>query len=139
MSATECKQLKDLNPKSQLPMQQVIGVGEVMHDDIEGMGLYHGKKQSYLVVSSQGNDSFVVLDAAAPYKVRGAFRVGINTEKGIDAVSETDGLDVSSLNFGGKWKQGMLVVQDGRKRMPETNQNFKYVPWEKIAQALHLD
>ena len=54
-------------------------------------------------------------------------------------MSETDGLDVSSLNFGGKWKQGMLVVQDGRKRMPETNQNFKYVPWEKIAQALHLD
>ena len=131
--------VKDLNPKTQLPMQQVIGVGEVMHDDIEGMGLYHGKKQSYLVVSSQGNDSFVVLDAAAPYKVRGAFRVGINIDKGIDAVSETDGLDVSSLNFGGKWKQGMLVVQDGRKRMPETNQNFKYVPWEKIAQALHLD
>lgn len=131
--------VKDLNPNTQLPMQQVIGVGDVMHDDIEGMGLYHGKDQSYLVVSSQGNDSFVVLDAAAPYMVRGAFRVGINTEKGIDAVSETDGLDVSSKNFGGKWKQGMLVVQDGRKRMPETNQNFKYVPWEKIAQALHLD
>ena len=131
--------VKDLNPNTQLPMQQVIGVGDVMHDDIEGMGLYHGKEQSYLVVSSQGNDSFVVFDAAAPYTVRGVFRVGINTEKGIDAVSETDGLDVSSKNFGGKWKQGMLVVQDGRKRMPESNQNFKYVPWEKIAQALHLD
>lgn len=131
--------VKDLNPKTQLPIQQVIAVGDVMRDDIEGMGLYLGKDKSYLVVSSQGNDSFVVLDAAAPYAVRGVFRVGINTEKGIDAVSETDGLDVSSQNFGGKWKQGILVVQDGRKRMPETNQNFKYVPWEKIAQALHLD
>ena len=131
--------VKDLNPKTQLPMQQVIGVGDVMHDDIEGMGLYHGKKQSYLVVSSQGNDSFVVMDVDAPYTVRGVFRIGINTDKGIDAVSETDGLDVSSQNFGGKWKQGMLVVQDGRKRMPETNQNFKYVPWDKIAQALNLD
>ncbi len=80
-------------------MQQVIGVGEVMHDDIEGMGLYHGKKQSYLVVSSQGNDSFVVLDAAAPYTVRGAFRVGINIDKGIDAVSETDGLRCESPKF----------------------------------------
>ncbi|MFV5360022.1 phytase [Acinetobacter oleivorans] len=131
--------VKDLSPKTQLPMQQVIAVGDVMHADIEGMGLYHGKDKSYLVVSSQGNDSFVVLDAAAPYKVRGVFRVGINTEKGIDAVSETDGLDVSSKNFGGKWKHGILIVQDGRKRMPEGNQNFKYVPWEKIAQALHLD
>lgn len=131
--------VKDLNPKTQLPMQQVIGVGDVMHDDIEGMGLYHGKKHSYLVVSSQGNDSFVVLDAAAPYAVRGVFRIGINTEKGIDAVSETDGLEVSSQNFGGKWQHGLLVVQDGRKRMPESNQNFKYVPWERIAQALHLE
>jgi len=131
--------VKDLNPKTQLPMQQVIAVGDVMHADIEGMGLYQGKDKSYLVVSSQGNDSFVVLDAAAPYRVRGVFRIGINTEKGIDAVSETDGLEVSSKNFGGKWKQGIVVVQDGRKRMPEANQNFKYVPWEKIAQALHLD
>ncbi|MCG9494171.1 phytase [Acinetobacter pittii] len=131
--------VKDLNPKTQLPMQQVISVGNVMHADIEGIGLYHGKDKSYLVVSSQGNDSFVVLDATAPYTVRGVFRIGINTEKGIDAVSETDGLEVSSKDFGGKWKQGILVVQDGRKRMPEANQNFKYVPWEKIAQALHLD
>ena len=131
--------VKDLNPKTQLPMQQVLAVGDVLYDDIEGMGLYHAKDKSYLVVSSQGNDSFVVVDSKAPYTVRGAFRVGINTEKGIDAVSETDGLDVSSKDFGGKWKQGMLVVQDGRKRMPESNQNFKYVPWEKIAQALHLD
>lgn len=131
--------VKDLNPKTQLPMQQVLAVGDVLYDDIEGMGLYHAKDKSYLVVSSQGNDSFVVVDSKAPYTVRGAFRVGINTEKGIDAVSETDGLDVSSQDFGGKWKQGMLVVQDGRKRMPESNQNFKYIPWEKIAQALHLD
>ena len=131
--------VRDLNPKTQLPMQQVLAVGDVLYDDIEGMGLYHAKDKSYLVVSSQGNDSFVVVDSKAPYTVRGAFRVGINTEKGIDAVSETDGLDVSSKDFGGKWKQGMLVVQDGRKRMPESNQNFKYVPWEKIAQALHLD
>jgi 3-phytase len=33
----------------------------------------------------------------------------------------------------------MLVVQDGRKRMPEGNQNFKYVSWQKIAEALNLD
>nr|WP_298891581.1 phytase [uncultured Acinetobacter sp.] len=135
--------LKDLNTPNS-PLEKVISAGDVLHADIEGMGLYHNQNQSaqYLIISSQGNDSYVVIDSTAPYQVRGAFRVGINTEKSIDAVSETDGLEVSSKNFGGAngmWKKGMLVVQDGRKRMPEGNQNFKYVSWQKIAQALNLD
>ena len=135
--------MKDLNtPNSAL--EKVISTGDVLHADIEGMGIYHNQNQAaqYLIISSQGNDSYVVIDSSAPYQVRGAFRVGINTEKSIDAVSETDGLEVSSKNFGGAngmWKQGMLVVQDGRKRMPEGNQNFKYVSWQKIAEALNLD
>ena len=135
--------MKDLNtPNSAL--EKVISTGDVLHADIEGMGIYHNQNQAaqYLIISSQGNDSYVVIDSSAPYQVRGAFRVGINTEKSIDAVSETDGLEVSSKNFGGAngmWKQGMLVVQDGRKRMPEGNQNFKYVSWQKIAQTLNLD
>ena len=135
--------MKDLNtPNSAL--EKVISTGDVLHADIEGMGIYHNQNQAaqYLIISSQGNDSYVVIDSSAPYQVRGAFRVGINTEKSIDAVSETDGLEVSSKNFGGAngmWKQGMLVVQDGRKRMPEGNQNFKYVSWQKIAEALNVD
>ena len=32
----------------------------------------------------------------------------------------------------------MLVVQDGRKRMPEQTQNFKFVPWTDVAKALRL-
>jgi len=36
------------------------------------------------------------------------------------------------------WSAGMLVVQDGRKRMPEDRQNFKYLPWSAIAEALGL-
>ncbi len=129
----------NLDPAQQSTLQQVIAVGDIVKDDIEGLGFYRGANQSYLVISSQGNDSYVVIDADAPYQVRGAFRIGINLDKSIDAVSETDGLEVSSHNFGGIWRQGMLVVQDGRKRMPEGNQNFKYVAWEKIAKLLKLD
>lgn len=139
-NAVWMKNLNQLNSS----LEKVISVGDVLHADIEGMGLYHSKNNhsKYLIISSQGNDSYVVIDSTAPYQVRGAFRVGINTEKSIDAVSETDGLEVSSKNFGGAngmWKQGMLVVRDGRKRMPEGNQNFKYVSWQKIAEALNLD
>jgi len=33
----------------------------------------------------------------------------------------------------------MLVVQDGRKRMPEARQNYKYLPWTVVAEALGLE
>ena len=101
------------------------------------MAIYQAEK-AYLVISSQGNDSYLVLDAEPPYQLRGVFRVGINTAAGIDGVSETDGLEVSSANFGSVFPRGMLVVQDGRKRMPQGNQNFKLVSWEQIAKALNL-
>ncbi|PTS84393.1 3-phytase [Pseudomonas sp. HMWF032] len=120
-------------------LEQVIASGNVVHDDIEGLAIYQGATRNYLVISSQGNDSYVVLDATAPYAVRGAFRIGLNAQQGIDGASETDGLDVTSANLGGIWSAGMLVVQDGRKRMPEDRQNYKYLPWTAVAKALGLE
>lgn len=120
-------------------LEMVMPVGEWLHDDIEGMGIYHGDKRSYLVVSSQGNSSYVVFDAAPPFKVRGAFRVGMDPVAGIDGASETDGLEVSSANFGGPYTRGMLVVHDGFKRMPEGAQNYKAVAWDDVARALKLE
>lgn len=119
-------------------MSMVLPVGGVLTADVEGMSLYHGAQASYLVVSSQGSNSYVVLDAAAPHKVRGSFRIGVNVAAGIDGASETDGLDVTSANLGGAYSQGMLVVQDGYKRLPDGPQNFKYVAWSDIATALKL-
>ncbi|WP_010485381.1 phytase [Pseudomonas sp. S9] len=119
-------------------LSSVLAVGDVLKADVEGLGLYQAAKHSYLLVSSQGNDSYVVLDAMPPYAIRGALRVGLNGALGIDGASETDGLEVTSANLGGPWSKGMLVVQDGRKRMPETTQNFKFVAWSQVAEALHL-
>jgi 3-phytase len=119
-------------------LSSVIKVGAQLHADVEGIALYQGAGQDYLVVSSQGNDSYLVLDAEPPYAVRGALRVGLNADAGIDGASETDGLEVTSVNLGGPWSQGMLVVQDGRKRMPEQTQNFKFVPWTEVAKTLSL-
>lgn len=127
----------DARPDAPTAFEQVIAVGEWAKDDIEGLALYHAE-HPYLVVSSQGNDSYLILDALPPYKVQGAFRVGINGEKSIDGVSETDGLEVTSANLGGEFTEGMLVLQDGRKRMPEGNQNFKYVSWKVIRETLNL-
>ncbi|MBT9524288.1 MAG: phytase, partial [Rhizobacter sp.] len=118
--------------------QLVLPVGGLLHADVEGMGLYRGVTQSWLVVSSQGNNSFVVLDAAPPFRVRGAFRVGMNLDARIDGVSETDGLEVSSASFGPGFERGLLVVQDGFKQLPSGPQNFKYVSWDDVAEVLKL-
>jgi 3-phytase len=89
-------------------------------------------------VSSQGNDSYVVLDAAPPHRVLGAFRIGIHLAAGIDGASETDGLDITALPLGPHYPNGMLVVQDGRKRLPEGPQNFKYLSWDEVLRVLGL-
>jgi 3-phytase len=119
--------------------RMALAVGGLLHADVEGMGLYHGAKGSWLVVSSQGSDSYVVLDAAPPYRVRGAFRIGIDAALGIDGTSETDGLEVTSARLDGPYANGLLVVQDGHKRLPDGPQNFKLVAWDDVARALGLE
>jgi 3-phytase len=119
--------------------ERIASAGGELTADIEGLSLYQGNDQDYLVVSSQGDDSYAVYNAAAPWEFRGKFRIGINHGKTIDGASETDGLAVTSANLGGVWSQGMLVVQDGRNVMPTEAQNFKYVPWSRISKALDLE
>lgn len=118
--------------------QLILPVGQHLVADVEGLALYQGASGHYLIASSQGNNSYVVLDAEPPYAYRGAFRIGINQVAKIDGVSDTDGLELSAANLGGSFNHGMLVVQDGYKRLPDGAQNFKYVAWQDIARALGL-
>jgi 3-phytase len=68
----------------------------------------------------------------------GQFSIVANDALGIDGASETDGLDVTSTPLGKSFPQGLLVVQDGRNITPTQKQNFKLVPWERVAAALGL-
>jgi 3-phytase len=110
--------------------------GKHLVADIEGIALAEHNGSSYLLVSSQGNDSYLVFDATAPYAQRLHFRISTNPELGIDGVSETDGLEVTTRSLGPGFDQGALIVQDGRNRMPEQGQNLKLVPWTQILQQL---
>ncbi|MFB2733227.1 phytase [Shewanella mangrovisoli] len=120
--------------------------------DVEGISLYqganiHGKKQDLLVVSSQGDNSYLLYQAQPPYDQLGKFRIGVNLngmengrETSIDGSSETDGLAVTHLSVGtGVWQQGMLVVQDGHNHLPDNNQSFKWLPWRSIIEKLSLN
>lgn len=122
--------------------------------DVEGLCIYHGPGRSgYLLASSQGNahgeaptpdppldDSFAVFElrARAAPRYRGSFRVA--AAAGIDAVQESDGAEVSSTGLPG-FPSGLFVTQDGYdgdEFSGETHStNFKYVPWERIANAFN--
>jgi 3-phytase len=109
-------------------------------DDMEGVGLYDlGGGRGYLIVSSQGNNSYAVYRREGDNAYLGSFSVMADPGKGIDGISETDGLDVSSANLGPGFEQGAMVAQDGRNMLPVQNQNFKFVPWSTIASALNLE
>ena len=108
--------------------------------DVEGVSIYVGAAgRGYLVVSNQGADNYAVYRREGDNEFVGFFDVVANDALGIDGVSETDGLAVSSAPLGPEFPQGLLVVQDGRNITPVERQNFKFVSWARIAEALGLD
>ena len=111
-----------------------------LKDDMEGVGLYDlGGGRGYLIVSSQGNNSYAVYRREGDNAYVGSFSVIADPAKGIDGISETDGLDVSSANLGPGFEHGAMIAQDGRNMLPVENQNFKFVPWATIAESLNLE
>lgn len=111
-----------------------------LRNDIEGVTLYYGKDGAgYVIVSSQGNDSYAVYERAGENAYLGSFVIVANAELNLDGASETDGIDVISTPLGERFPYGLFVAQDGRNLMPMANQDYKVVPWESIADALGLE
>lgn len=109
-------------------------------DDFEGVAIYDlGNGRGYLVMSSQGNDSYAVFRREGKQEYLGSFVVAADPLLGIDGISETDGLEVTSRNLGPGFEHGAMVAQDGRNVMPIENQNYKIVPWKAIADVLKLE
>lgn len=109
--------------------------------DVEGMSLYYKSNgDGYLIVSSQGASKFDVYQrrpssSSAANSYIGAFKVGTNGS--IDAVSSTDGLDVTNFPLGSTFPNGLFVAHDA-SNSGGSKSNHKYVPFERIASALSL-
>jgi len=114
-------------------------VNEQLVADVEGMEIYHANDARYLVVSSQGDNSYVLYkisdDKEPSLSFAGKFNVIANLDKGIDGVGETDGLTVTATALPG-YPEGMLIVQDGYNRMPLQPQNFKIIDWREVKKAI---
>ncbi|CAG0996509.1 3-phytase [Phycisphaerales bacterium] len=114
-------------------MVDAVGGNGHLTADAEGIAIWRGAKGAgYLVVSSQGDDSFAVYERRPPHAYAGSFRVGSSASVG--GVSDTDGLDITSESLGAAFPYGLVVVQDGDNG--GRNQNFKLVPWENVARAM---
>lgn len=113
-----------------------VGEATGLVADVEGVALYDNGRHRYLVASSQGNDSFAVYDAQAPFAFRGRFRIGAG--EAIDGAQETDGIEANATPLGDAFPAGILVVQDGFNEPFGTPQNFKIIDWREVAKALSL-
>lgn len=114
-----------------------LGSGNGLAMDVEGLSVYPTSAQGgYLVVSSQGNNTFALYDRQSD-EFLGRFRISDRTDGSIDGAQETDGLDVIARPLPG-FPKGILVVQDGFNKPQGQNQNFKIVDWRDVEAALKL-
>jgi 3-phytase len=101
-----------------------VGDGHLVMD-LEGVSLAKGPGTAgYLVLSLQGDSRFVTYDRETNAFLK-EFTVGSNG--GIDAVSQTDGLDLCTSDLGPGFPRGALVVHDGSNTGGATS-NLKYIP-----------
>lgn len=125
-------------PDSTPEIVDTIEAGNGLVADVEGLSLWVGEgTEGYLVASAQAADRFVVYDRAAPHAPRGIVTITESADGSVDAVSHTDGLDVSSAALPG-FPRGVMIVQDDANPLPEVDQNFKVVDWAAVEAALGL-
>jgi 3-phytase len=101
------------------------GPGGHLEAEVEGLAIAPGPGGSgYLIASSQGNSSFAVYRRGGDNEYVKSFT--ITGADGIDAVEETDGIEVTTRDLGEAFPRGLFVAHDGSDDDGRTN--FKLVP-----------
>lgn len=118
-------------PDAKLDRVRVDGMSPQGHlaPDVEGLTIAYAKDgKGYLIASSQGDNSYVVYRREGANAFVKRFRIA--SGNGIDEVSDTDGIHVTTTNLGPGFPRGVFIAQDGVN--DKANQNFKLVPWHLI-------
>ncbi|MBC6457072.1 phytase [Actinomadura sp. HBU206391] len=115
--------------------------GKLLTADAEGVDIYYGPGSTgYVLVSSQGDDTFAVYERQGVNRALGSFRVkGVG---GVDDINGSDGLAVTNRPVG-DYRQGLLVSHDEPETGPDVDAdrdatNFSYISWGDIARAMSL-
>ena len=115
------------------PTEIAAADGKNLVMDAEGVAIAPiGEKDGYVLVSSQGDNAYVL------YRLRddayvGRFRV---VDGAVGGTEETDGIELMLGDFGPAFPGGLFIAQDGHNAAAA--QNFKLVAWDDIVQALGL-
>lgn len=112
----------------------VADTSKVISPQIEGLALYKSSAgKGYLIASLQQKNRFAVFERQGVNRYTGCF--SIVGSGNIDAVANTDGIELSELPLGSLFPKGLLVVHDGMNSENGQNahQNLKYVDWSEIA------
>ena len=99
----------DAEPDASIEGTHIAVIGENDFDnDAEGVTIYHARDGGgYIIVSSQGNDQFMVYDRTPPHAFVKAFS--------IEGVKDTDGVDVTNVNLGPDFPYGLFTCHtDGK-------------------------
>jgi 3-phytase len=127
----------DFDPASTAEPVRVASVdGQRFTADIEGLTIMRDGDQSYLIASSQGDNTFPVF-RITPSGEEYIGRFTVAARGTIDAVSHTDGLDAWSEPIG-PWPQGALAIHDDNDEPDPGQQNYKLVDWREVKAALDL-
>lgn len=107
------------------------GSGGHLSADVEGLTIYYASDGTgYLIASSQGNSAFAVYRREGSNEFVMTFRIVAGN--GIDAVTSTDGIDVTNFPLDPRFPLGLFVAHDN---VNEVSRSFKLVPWDAIANA----
>jgi len=105
---------------------------------VEGLTIYYTTDGAgYLIVSSQGSNTFVIYLREGGNDYVGTFRVVSNDTLSIDGCTQTDGIDITNFNLGSAFPNGLFVAHDhDNTGGDDDNSNIKLVPWDSIANAV---
>ena len=99
--------------------------------DVEGIAIApEGANGGLLVVSSQGDNAYAVYRLPGMEPV-GRFRIAAGRFGGAE---ETDGIALALGSFGPAFPAGLFIAQDGMNA--PAAQNFKFVRWDAVLEAL---
>lgn len=97
--------------------------------DCEGVTIYYASNgKGYVILSSQGNNTFKVFDRSPENTFIGTIDPAAGK---LGKVSGTDGLEVTNRPLGPLFPKGLLILQDGTKKTE--GQRFKLYSWEEVA------
>jgi 3-phytase len=119
---------------------QIAAVGDAsgLKADVEGITLVFAKSGpgGYIIVSSQGISAYKVYERALPHKYVETFTIVENKNKGIDHVSNTDGIAAVANALNKDFPRGLFVTHDDANELAgggtAKEASFKLVSLENV-------